>query len=399
MQTNSWDDGTMNLRLERKPEHMLLLMAFTMPFTFSVWQVMLNNYTVEVASFTGKEIGMLQSVREVPGFLAFASVFLLMWFKEQTLALFFLALMCIGVGTTGFFTGTAGLYFITFVMSVGFHYFETMNQSLTLQWIDKVQTPSFMGKVLAFTGFGSILSYSSVWLFMTAFKMEFKTVYMIAGTTGLMMVLFYVFYFPKFPEKEEQRKKMILRKKYWLYYVLTFLSGARRQIFMVFAGFMMVEKFGYTVKEISLLYLFNYVFNMIFAPKIGKLIEVIGERKILLVEYIGLIVIFTSYAFVTNKHVAAALYIADHLFFAMAIAVKTYFQKIADPKDIAATAGISFTINHIAAVAIPALLGLVWLESPKTVFMIGAGIACCSLFFSRLINVEKQVYTAQSPVH
>ncbi len=389
----------MNLRLEKKPEHMLLLMAFTMPFTFSVWQVMLNNYTVEVASFTGKEIGMLQSVREVPGFLAFASVFLLMWFKEQTLALFFLALMCIGVGTTGFFTGPAGLYFITFVMSVGFHYFETMNQSLTLQWIDKVQTPSFMGKVLAFTGFGSVLSYSSVWLFMTAFKLEFKTVYIIAGTTGLMLVLFYTFFFPQFPEKEEQRKKMILRKKYWLYYVLTFLSGARRQIFMVFAGFMMVEKFGYTVKEISLLYLFNYIFNMIFAPKIGRLIEVIGERKILLVEYIGLILIFTSYAFVTNKHVAAGLYIADHLFFAMAIAVKTYFQKIADPKDIAATAGISFTINHIAAVVIPALLGVVWLSSPKTVFMIGAGIACCSLFFSRLINVEKQVYNAQSLSH
>jgi len=387
----------MNLKLERKPEHMLLLMAFTMPFTFSVWQVMLNNYTVEVASFTGKEIGMLQSVREIPGFLAFASVFLLMWFKEQTLALFFLALMCIGVGATGFFTGAAGLYFITFVMSVGFHYFETMNQSLTLQWIDKVQTPSFMGKVLAFTGFGSVLSYSSVWLFMTAFKMEFKTVYIIAGTTGLMLVLFYIFFFPKFPEKEEQRKKMILRKQYWLYYVLTFLSGARRQIFMVFAGFMMVEKFGYSVKEISFLYLFNYVFNMIFAPKIGRLIEVIGEKKILLVEYIGLIIIFTSYAFVTNKHIAAGLYVADHLFFAMAIAVKTYFQKIADPKDIAATAGISFTINHIAAVVIPALLGILWIKSPQTVFLIGAGIACCSLFFSRLINVEKQVYTAQQP--
>ena len=389
----------MNMKLERKPEHMLLLMSFIMPFTFSVWQVMLNNYTVEVASFTGKEIGMLQSVREVPGFLAFASVFLLMWFKEQTLAFFFLALMCIGVGATGFFTGAAGLYFITFVMSVGFHYFETMNQSLTLQWIDKAHTPAFMGKMLAFTGFGSILSYSSVWLLMTIFNLEFKVVYIIAGTAGLMLVLFNSLYFPRFPEKEEQRKKMVLRKKYWLYYLLTFFSGARRQIFMVFAGFMMVEKFGYTVKEISLLYLSNYIFNMIFAPKIGKLITLVGERKILLVEYIGLICIFTSYAFVTNKHVAAGLYIADHLFFAMAIAVKTYFQKIADPKDIAATAGISFTINHIAAVVIPAALGVVWLSSPKTVFMIGAGIACCSLFFSRLINIEKQVYNAPSPAH
>lgn len=365
-------------------------MAFIMPFTFSVWQVLLNNYTVEVASFTGKEIGMLQSIREVPGFLAFASVFLLLYFKEQTLALFFLALMCVGVGATGFFRGASGLYFITFVMSIGFHYFETMNQSLTLQLIDKAHAPAFMGKVLSFTAVGSIVSYSSVWILMTLLGLGFKSIYIIAGTAGLVLVAFNTIYFPSFPAKEEQRKKMILRKKYWLYYLLTFLSGARRQIFMVFAGFMMVEKFGYTAKDISLLYLCNYVFNMFFAPKIGRLIGVIGEKKILLIEYIGLILIFTSYAFVQNKYLAAGLYVADHLFFAMAIAVKTYFQKIADPKDIAATAGISFTINHIAAVVIPALLGILWLKSPQSVFLIGSGIAACSLFFSRLIKVDSK---------
>ncbi|MCO4793587.1 MAG: hypothetical protein KC493_07740, partial [Bacteriovoracaceae bacterium] len=290
----------MKIKLQKSPEHMLLLMAFIMPFTFSVWQVLLNNYTVEVASFTGKEIGMLQSIREVPGFLAFASVFLLLYFKEQTLALFFLALMCVGVGATGFFQGASGLYFITFVMSIGFHYFETMNQSLTLQLIDKAHAPAFMGKVLSFTAVGSIVSYSSVWILMTLLGLGFKSIYIIAGTAGLVLVAFNTIYFPSFPAKEEQRKKMILRKKYWLYYLLTFLSGARRQIFMVFAGFMMVEKFGYTAKDISLLYLCNYVFNMFFAPKIGRLIGVIGEKKILLIEYIGLILIFTSYAFVQN---------------------------------------------------------------------------------------------------
>ena len=115
-----------------------------------------------------------------------------------------------------------------------------------------------------------------------------------------------------------------------------------------------------------------------------------GERRALRLEYLGLIAVFTSYAFVDNATVAAGLYIVDHLFFALSIAINTYFQKIAEPRDIAATASVSFTINHIAAVFIPALLGLVWLTSPATVFLIGSGIAVASLLLCSLIPDDPQ---------
>lgn len=98
--------------------------------------------------------------------------------------------------------------------------------------------------------------------------------------------------------------------------------------------------------------------------------------------------VFVGYALVENSQLAAGLYVIDHLFFAMAIAVKTYFQKIADHKDIASTAGVSFTINHIAAVVIPALLGIVWLTSPSSVFYIGAGFAICSLILASNIPLQ-----------
>ena len=88
---------------------------------------------------------------------------------------------------------------------------------------------------------------------------------------------------------------------------------------------------------------------------------------------------FVSYAFVDNHVVAGGLYVIDHLFFAMAIAIKTYFQKIADPADISSTAGVSFTINHIAAVFIPAACGLLWRFSPSAVFLAGAAMAAVSL--------------------
>lgn len=361
---------------------LLLVMAFVMPLTFSVWNALLNNFVIDKAQFSGAEIGLLQSIREVPGFLAFTAVFVLLVLREQTFALISLALMSIGVAITGWFPFEIGLYCTTVLMSIGFHYFETVNQSLTLQWLDKKESAHFMGKQLAVRGFAAIFAYSMIWILMEWSGFSYKVVYMLAGGAGFLICFIIWMVFPQFKKTTTQHKHLLLRKRYWLYYALVFFGGARRQIFVVFAAFMMVEKFKYSVGEISLLFMINYVFNLLFAPAIGKWIGRIGERKALMIEYTGLALLFTGYALVEDATVAAGLYVIDHLFFAMAIAMKTYLQKIADPKDMASTAGVSFTINHIAAVVIPALLGLVWLSSPTLVFIIGSGFACCSLLLA-----------------
>ncbi len=376
--------------MQRTPQTLLLFMTFVMSLVFSVWQVLLNNFVIDQAQFTGAQIGILQSLREIPGFLAFTAIFVLLLLKEQKFALISLALLCIGVAITGVFPQVIGLYLTTILMSVGFHYYETINQSLTLQWVDKAQTAPFMGKLLAWKSAAALSGYASIWLLMGYFELDYIWMYGLIGCLGLVMVILMAGYFPQFEQKQPQHKKIILRKNYWLYYLLTFLSGARRQIFMVFAGFMMVEKFGYTVTEITSLFLINYLINLFFAPTIGRIISRIGERRTLTIEYVGLMLVFTSYALVEQAELAAALYVIDHLLFAMAIAIKTYFQKIADPKDVAATMSVSFTINHIAAVVIPALLGLLWLYSPQAVFMIGTGFAFCSLICARLIPMEPQ---------
>ncbi|WP_415775256.1 MFS transporter [Shewanella oncorhynchi] len=371
----------------KDPKALLLWMTFVMSLVFAVWQALLNNFVIEKAQFTGAEIGMLQSLREIPGFLAFTAIFVLLLIREQAFALLSLAILCIGVVVTGFFPQVIGLYLTTVLMSVGFHYFETINQSLTLQWVDKKDAAGFMGKALAWRSAAALVGYASIWLVMTWLKLDYLHMYLIIGVLGLIIVLTITWYYPKFETTEIQHKKIILRKRYWLYYLLTFFSGARRQIFMVFAGFMMVEKFGYSVSEITALFLINYAVNLLFAPAIGRLIGRIGERNALTVEYIGLILVFISYALVEQANMAAALYVIDHLLFAMAIAMKTYFQKIADSKDIAATMSVSFTINHIAAVIIPVLLGLLWLTDPAFVFYIGAGFAVCSLILA--LNVPR----------
>lgn len=353
-----------------------------MSFLFATWQVLLNNFVIERAGFTGVEIGILQSLREIPGFLAFTAVFVLLVLREQTFALLSVATLGLGVALTGFFPTALGLYFTTVIMSIGFHYFETMNKSLTLQWLDTPNTAHFMGRALSVKAIASLSAYGIIFVAMELAGVDYVWMYLIAGGTGLLAIFVVAIKFKRFNPHVDQHKTLLLRRRYWLYYALVFMSGARRQIFVVFAGFLMVEKFGYSVGQISALFIFNYVFNFFFAARIGKLIGRIGERRALMIEYTALIGVFVSYALVSNGHVAAVLYVIDHLFFAFAIAITTYFQKIADKPDIAATASVSFTINHIAAVVIPALLGMLWIVSPGAVFLAGACFAVMSLILS-----------------
>lgn len=366
----------------KNPKTFLILISIVVPIAFSTWNALLNNFVIEKAAFTGADIGLLQSVREIPGFLAFTAVFILIFIREQKFMILSLVMLAVGVAITGFFPSVYGLLCTTLLMSVGFHYFETLKQSLSLQWLTKEEAPEMLGKLISIGALASLCTYGVLWVLLEVVQLEFKWIYLIAGTIALMVTVFMWLSFPNFESETPQTKKLVLRKRYWLYYALTFMSGARRQIFMVFAGFLMVEKFGYSAADITLLFLANYTFNWLFAKKIGRWIGVVGERKALMFEYIGLIFVFVGYALVQTSEMAAALYIIDHLFFALALAIKTYFQKIADPADMASTAGVAFTINHIAAVVIPVSFGLIWLVSPAAVFYVGAAMAFISLLLS-----------------
>jgi predicted MFS family arabinose efflux permease len=371
-------------RLQR-PELLLMLMAIAVPLSFATWQTLLNNFAIERVAFSGREMGILQSLREIPGFLAFGVVFLLLLIREQRLAYISLALLGIGTAVTGLFPSVIGLYITTVIMSIGFHYYETLQTSLALQWIDKSHSAETLGRLIAAGSFASVITFGLIWIFDDLMGLDYQWIYLVMGGLTLMIAAVAWLGFPLFPQKTEQHKHMVLRKRYWLYYMLTFMSGARRQIFVVFAGFLMVEKFGYSVSQIAMLFLINAAINIFLASRIGRLIGQIGEQRALMIEYAGLILVFCGYAIVETAWIAAGLYIIDHLFFAMAIALKTYFQKIAAPEDIASTAGVSFSINHIAAVVIPALFGIIWLTSPSLVFYAGAVMAAVSFALSLLV--------------
>ena len=370
-------------------EQLLYLLAAAVPIAFTAWNALLNNFVIEVAHFDGEKIGVLQSVREIPGLLAFSIIFVLMIFRQQTAA--YVSLFLLGLGTllTGFFPSAFGLYTTTLIMSVGFHYLETLHSSLSLQWINKTQAPSFLGKLSAIRSFMGLALLLVLYVLMKFLDVGYIVIYVLCGglTMGLALVAWMGF--EHFKDDVVQETKLFLRKKYWLFYCLTFLAGARRQIVVVFAGFLLVERFHFSVENMLLLLCVNTTLNIILAPYVGKLIERFGEKFSLRFEYISIVLIFILYGLVQSQTMAVTLYIMDNLFFTIAIALKTYFQKIADPKDIAVTTGVGSTINHIAAVFLPFTFGIIWIHSASAVFFIGAGLACISLLLTFFLGQKE----------
>jgi len=373
----------------RQPIGLLVLMALAMPIAFSTWSALLNNFVIEVAQFDGADIGLLHTVREIPGLLAVGVIALLLFIREQVLGLVALVLLGVATALTAYFPTLGGILMITLLSSIGFHYYETVNQSLQLQWIEKKKAPQVLGWLLAVGSGGTLVAYGLIILTWRAYDLSFSTVYWAGGGFTALVALAAFLLYPQFQSHTPQRRTMVLRRRYWLYYALQFMAGARRQIFVVFAGFMMVERFGFDVQQIAGLFMATLVLNMAIAPVLGRVVAVFGERTALVFEYIGLAAVFLLYAgiyyFGWGVTLAVALYIIDHLFFSLALAIKTYFQKIADPADIAPTAAVAFTINHIAAVFLPAVLGLLWLVSPMAVFLLAAGMALASLALATLI--------------
>lgn len=378
-----------HLPLWRRPVTLLFLMAAAMPVAFSTWSALLNNFVIAAADFDGADIGWLHTVREIPGFLAVGVIVLIMFIREQLLALISLILLGVATALTAQFPSLGGILMITLLSSIGFHYYETVNQSLQLQWIDQEKAPQTLGWIIAAGSGATLCAYVLIVLTWEAFNLSYNFVYGVAGGFTVLVAGLCLLVFPQFESPNPQRTSFVLRRRYWLYYALQFMSGARRQIFIVFAGFMMVERFGYAVNDITALFLITLIANMVTAPMVGKLVDRFGEGRALIFEYLGLTVIFFLYGgiyyFGWGVVLAAGLYVANHLFFSLALAIKTYFQKIADPADIAPTAAVAFTINHIGAVFLPVLLGYLWLQSPGAVFLAAAAMALISLALSMMI--------------
>ncbi|MCM2356938.1 MAG: MFS transporter [Geobacteraceae bacterium] len=374
------------LEQHQKPMfHFLALLTAASMVGLQGYTILINNFAVETVQLEGKHIGIIQSVREVPGFLALTAVYVMMVLREHRLAALSIALLGIGVAMTGLFPTFAGVILTTLVMSFGFHYYETTNQSLTLQYFSTHLSPLVMGKLRSLAAISSIVSAGVIWC-LGGF-MGYRGIFLVVGGVVFCLGVWALFQDPTHDSIPPQRLRMFLKRRYWLFYALTFMSGARRQIFVVFSMFLLVKVFHFTVREMTLLFIVTNGISWFINPLIGRAINAFGERLLCTIEYSGVVAVFLTYAYARSKGMVAAMYIIDYILFNFAVAIRTYFQKIAEPQDIAPSSAVGFTINHIAAVFLPALGGYLWMIDYRLPFLGGAALGVVSLVLAQFIRL------------
>jgi len=364
---------------------------------FNVWNALFNNFAVEEIGISATQIGLTQSLRELPGLLGFLLGFLAIWFSEMRIMGLSVLLLGLGLVTTGWANGLGSLILGAMITSIGFHWFYPSSNSVVLMGVGTEEAPEVLGRLRSVAAFAAVLGTLIIWLFVEGAQIGpvsiaawgYRNTFYVVG--GVVIVgSFFALRNGRRRGELLQRRKVIFRRDYWLYYLLTFMMGSRRHIFSTFAIFMLVQIYGISVRETALLFLANSIVSTLLLPQLGKLVARFGERRVLSFNFVGLIVVFLGYAWVPNLPVLYTLFVLDNIFFGFNLALESYFQKIAHTREeITSNVSMAQTINHVSALVVPILGGILWEQiAPSATFMAGVGIAIISLVLVQFIRTQ-----------
>ncbi len=384
----------------------LSLANFFLYLGFNVWQAIFNNFAVEEIGVSATQIGVIQSLRELPGLMGFVLGILALWFSERRILGLSVLLMGLGMVVSGWAEGLNILILGTMVMSIGFHFFYPSNNSLVLMAAGKEEAPKVLGRLASVSSFAAVIGTLVIWVFVDGLQVGplelpawgYRTTLWVIGGVVLAGSVVAMRNGRRHGAQREKRK-VVFRRDYWLYYLLTFMMGSRRHIFTTFAIFMLVQVYGISVRESALLFLVNNLVSTYAAAQLGKLVARFGERKVLTFNFVGLIGVFLGYAYVAYLPVLYALFVLDHVFFGFNLAVDSYFQKIAhSPQEITSNVSMAQTINHISALVVPVLGGILWEQiAPSATFLAGVVIAMISLVLVQFIRIQPSPVPAPIP--
>lgn len=353
---------------------------------FGIQTALFYNFIVDRIGIDSVELGYMESLREVPGFLNAFFTAITIYFAPPVLSGF--ALIVMGFGLAAYSQANAFLEVLiySFVWSIGFHAWLPLRGAMTLAYSEGVEKGKWLGQLRSVESFATLGAILLCLLAVNA--LEFEGLFQIGG--ALVAVGGVILMFASRQLQAEREPRLVLRKRYWLYYLLSFLQGCRRQIFITFAIFALVKVYGTDRNLIIRLVLINQVVVLVVAPIAGQLIDKLGERKMLSASYIGLFFVFIGYAVLHNANHLYILYCIDNFLFIGGIALTTYLNKIAPKRDLKPTLAMGVTMNHVAAVAVPLIGGLAWKHfGYQVIFISGAVFVLISLIATQWIKTGR----------
>ena len=337
-----------------------------------------ENFLVEEIGVTAFQRGFVEAARELCGILALLVLAVLAGFAEPMVAI--AMLMVTAVGFSGYFFAGYGEFTFLVIMSMiwsqGLHVWMPLPNSMAIAMAEPDRVGYRMGQVrgagAAGYAIGLVLALLLTWL-----TVGMRPMYLVAAGVIVVGALFYL----GIPRNiKTPGPRLVFKRRYFLYYVLCFLEGWRKQIFMCFAGFLLVKDHGTGLSTILLLRISVQAAGYFAFPIVGKIIDHLRERTILIFYYGCLTVFFIGYAFIPDKRVLYALFVVDNAFFVFAMSIETYVGRIAPKRELTPTLSMGVAVNHVAAVIMPLAGGILWYAfGYQYAFLLGALAAAVSV--------------------
>ncbi len=392
---------------------------FVWTLGFRIWESTFNNFAVEEIGVGAAQIGLIHAIREVPGLLGFLAGFLVLLLTEFHLAHLSLTLMGVGILFTAGVHGFPALLAAAFLMSTGFHFFMPANSSIVLMTVGPEEAPRVLGRLNSLSAAASVMG--TLVIFGTLGRWGYRPLFQVVGLVIIGCALLLLFFRPTPARARLPRRSAPLRRRYWLYYTLQVLFGSRRHIFTTFAVYLLVREYRVTAQVITLLYLFNSLLGTYLNQAFGQIVARFGERPVLTANFALLALIFLGYVWVPQvPELASAalqipelqvgawvlfpaflatpallillgLFVVDNLLFNFSFALECYFQKIAlGPEEITPNVALGQTFNHVAAVIIPFVGGVIWeTVGAQYTFLAGIAIALAALGLTQWMRVPR----------
>ncbi|MBV9470286.1 MAG: MFS transporter [Abitibacteriaceae bacterium] len=372
-------------RTLRRDWNLFTALTFLFSFGFAIYMGVFQNYLRDVQHAGPLQLGGLESLREIPGFLTAITTGTLVDLAESRVAGLGLLIAGIGVGATGQVPSFGPLIAVTIFWSVGFHLYAAMSPVITLTLAQGQEGGRHLGRMGAVGSVATLAGLGVAWVIKQVLPtLPYAAYFYLAGgciiSSGVLCMAL-----GKHSASTEPRARLILRREYSLFYLLTFLEGCRRQIFAIFASFALILVYRVPLAHMLALQLVNAILIAVTAPAIGKLVDRKGERGPLTFYSIGLIAVFLGYA--TSRTVGAlyALFLLDNILFSFGVGFTTYLHRIVRKGELAPCVAMGTTMNHVAAVTVP--IGGAWLwqrfHNYQLPFWVGATIAAVSLVATR----------------
>ncbi|MCR4434796.1 MAG: MFS transporter [Clostridiales bacterium] len=359
----------------------------------------LANFLKEKLHFLILQRSALEIPRELPGFLVFLIIGFLYALGDVRIAA--LANVLAGVGMLLFGTVPTSSYTViiafSFIYSCGQHVYMPVSNSIGMSFANDGRLGRKLGQINAANTAALVISSALLWCLFNFFKIDYWISFTLGAASFFFAALCIILMNPR--QTVRPKTRFVFRKEYGLYYWLCILYGARKQIFLTFGPWVLVDVFKQKVTTMTILFFIISVLGIFSKPLIGYLIDKVGEKFVLGSEAAVLIFVCIAYTFAadifernTAIMVICLCYILDQTLSAVSMARSTYLKKIAvREEDVSPTLSLGISLDHIVSMLLPAFAGFIWYANGTTgykyVFLGGAVIALANFISTRFMSV------------